>query len=572
MRRILILVAGVMLGITGLGLPNSAADPASVTRLGGDNRFETAVKISQSQFDPGVNAVLVANGASFADGLSVGPAAAKLSSPLLLTRRDTLLQGVADEIRRLDPQKVYIAGGTGVISAAVEAELSRLVGDVKRLWGPNRYGTAAAVASLWGASTIVVLASGEMFPDALSGGAAAARSQAPLLLTKRTTLPTETRAVLQALAPSTVLVAGGPAAVSNGVADQIRAVLPDVDIKRASGTDRYDTSAKLLRLSPATTGAVAGERTVILASGEAFPDALAGVPASSAAGADFSITRSGCMPESVETAIQKGTVDRFILLGGPSALKNAVLTVRCGTVLLQTAISQLPVRSEVNGAYDRDKFNHWIDADGDCQDTRDEVLDQESKINVSGCDIRSGQWFSYYDHKTWTESGDVDIDHLVALAEAWGSGARGWSADTRTRYANDLGDSRALVAVTDNVNQSKSARDPSEWMPEFERCRYIGEWVAIKSRWDLSVDAKEKSALVSLSKSCPNAALEWDEAKVTKETSKPPPSKPPAADRYPAAWPGPDVDCGQITERNFRVRPGDPHNFDRDGDGIGCES
>ena len=74
---------------------------------------------------------------------------------------------------------------------------------------------------------------------------------------------------------------------------------------------------------------------------------------------------------------------------------------------------------------------------------------------------------------TWTSSSDVDIDHLVPLKEAWDSGAERWGAATRERYANDLGDPRTLVAVTDNVNQSKGDQDVADWLPEFNHCRYV---------------------------------------------------------------------------------------------------
>ena len=98
--------------------------------------------------------------------------------------------------------------------------------------------------------------------------------------------------------------------------------------------------------------------------------------------------------------------------------------------------------------YDRDKFRHWTDADGDCQDTRDEVLRAESLIATSGCDITEGEWRSYYDGVTTEDPSDLDIDHMVPLAEAWDSGAKQWTKKTRERFANDLGDRRSLVAVT----------------------------------------------------------------------------------------------------------------------------
>ena len=184
------------------------------------------------------------------------------------------------------------------------------------------------------------------------------------------------------------------------------------------------------------------------------------------------------------------------------------------TVRLHAAVRQLPVGRETRRGYDRDKFRHWVDADGDCRDTRDEVLAAESRDSVSGCDIRSGRWLSYYDRLVWTNSADVDIDHLVALAEAWDSGARRWNARTRERFANDLGDRRSLVAVTDNVNMSKSDQDPAEWLPRYDQCRYVREWTAVKMRWSLKVNRAERRALIRRADRCANTRVRVREARV----------------------------------------------------------
>lgn len=183
-------------------------------------------------------------------------------------------------------------------------------------------------------------------------------------------------------------------------------------------------------------------------------------------------------------------------------------------VRLRAAIRNLPVANETRTGYDRDKFKHWIDADGDCKDTRDEVLYAESRVQVSGCDITTGKWFSYYDRRTWRKSSDVDIDHVVALAEAWDSGARRWTAATRTRFANDLGDRRTLIAVTDNVNQSKSDQDPADWLPRYGKCRYVRDWTAIKIRWSLKVDPAERQALLNRASKCENKVLRVRRASV----------------------------------------------------------
>ena len=177
---------------------------------------------------------------------------------------------------------------------------------------------------------------------------------------------------------------------------------------------------------------------------------------------------------------------------------------------LTTAIGDLTVASEVRTGYSRDLFPHWVDADGDGCHARNEVLIEEADDPVtvgSGCSLSGGRWFSYYDRVSWTSTSDVDIDHMVPLAEAWDSGARTWSTATRQSYANDLGDHRTLVGVTDNVNQAKSDQDVAEWLPQYDRCRYLREFVAVKLRWRLSVDSAEKSAMTSLASSCTNSTI-----------------------------------------------------------------
>jgi hypothetical protein len=192
----------------------------------------------------------------------------------------------------------------------------------------------------------------------------------------------------------------------------------------------------------------------------------------------------------------------------------AVGPARAATVSkpLRTMVADLPVASEVRTGYDRDLFPHWVDADGDGCNTRYEVLIAESTTTPtvgSGCSLSGGRWYSYYDGATWTAPADVDVDHFVPLAEAWDSGARNWTTAQRQAFANDLGDSRSLAAVTDNVNQSKGDQDPAEWMPSLTgvHCRYIGEWAAVKTRWGLTVDSTEKSALTSYANGCTNVTI-----------------------------------------------------------------
>lgn len=170
------------------------------------------------------------------------------------------------------------------------------------------------------------------------------------------------------------------------------------------------------------------------------------------------------------------------------------------------ALAALAVEAETTDGYDRDLFRHWIDADRDGCDTRDEVLIAENRSSSlavgPGCTLTEGRWRSWYDAVTTTDPSTFDIDHLVPLAEAWASGAAGWTPQRREAFANDLGAARSLVAVTASSNRSKGDRDPAQWLPRHRSCRYTTWWLATKSRWSLSVDPAEREALAALVERC----------------------------------------------------------------------
>jgi hypothetical protein len=170
----------------------------------------------------------------------------------------------------------------------------------------------------------------------------------------------------------------------------------------------------------------------------------------------------------------------------------------------------MKVTRELRRGYDRDKFRHWSYR-GDGCDTRDRVLVQEARVKprvVADCRLRGGRWFSYYDGMRTRDASAFDIDHMVPLAEAWDSGARRWNAGTRTRFANDLGDRRSLVAVSASSNRTKSDADPAEWLPrKAARCRYVREYIAVKTRWRLTVDPREKRALLRTARGCRNTVV-----------------------------------------------------------------
>ncbi len=188
----------------------------------------------------------------------------------------------------------------------------------------------------------------------------------------------------------------------------------------------------------------------------------------------------------------------------------------------KSVLSVIKVENEYKTGYKRSLFIHWADLDGNGCDTREEVLKRDSiskpQVDPYRCYVVAGDWASPYDGKNLSDRGDVDIDHVVALKEAWDSGAWAWSESQRKAYANDMTDRRTLIAVTDRVNMSKSDKDPSNWMPPLRSywCTYLGDWISVKARWGLSMDQSEFGRISNLlSSDCGSLTIaSWSAAPV----------------------------------------------------------
>ncbi|WP_328428066.1 HNH endonuclease family protein [Streptomyces sp. NBC_00443] len=201
-------------------------------------------------------------------------------------------------------------------------------------------------------------------------------------------------------------------------------------------------------------------------------------------------------------AALSGLIASVALFNAPTA--SAALPTPVSGATARSYLAQLTVATEDRTGYDRDLFPHWITQSGACN-TRETVLKRDGSgvVTDSSCAATSGSWYSQYDGATWTAASDLDIDHLVPLAEAWDSGADSWTTSRRQSFANDLTRPQ-LIAVTDNVNQAKSDQDPATWMPSRTayRCTYVRAWVQVKYYYDLSVDSAEKSALTNYLSGC----------------------------------------------------------------------
>jgi hypothetical protein len=168
-------------------------------------------------------------------------------------------------------------------------------------------------------------------------------------------------------------------------------------------------------------------------------------------------------------------------------------------------LDQLRIASPASmTGYSRAKFPHWIKQDGNC-DTREVVLKRDGTGVTTGsnCQPTAGKWHSPYDNTWITQSSKVQIDHVVPLANAWRSGAASWTTAKRQQFANDLTDPQ-LLAVSSTTNEAKGDQDPSTWKPpnSGEWCDYASRWIAVKTKWQLTITSQEKAALQGMLAKC----------------------------------------------------------------------
>lgn len=293
----------------------------AVPRIGGLDRFETAAAVSRSTFGPNVPVVFVATGQSFPDALASGPAARRAGGPLLLVRQNAIPAATATELARLRPGRIVVVGGPGVVSDGVLAALqSYTAGAVSRQWGADRFATAAEVgrASWPSGSSLVYVATGSNYPDALAAGAIAARNGAPILLVRPDAVPAATADALRALAPSRIVVLGGPGVVSDAVFAQLRTHAPDV--QRVAGADRYATAVAL----SAATYAADSVSHVFIATGKSFPDGLAVGPVAGWWRGPLLLVPGNRLPPEVAAELRRLDPTNVVIVGGTDVVTDGV--------------------------------------------------------------------------------------------------------------------------------------------------------------------------------------------------------------------------------------------------------
>ncbi len=300
-------------------LPQSAA-----SRVAGADRYATSAALSAATFAPGVPVAYIASGTGFADALSGSAAAGAGHGPVLLVPPTSIPPSIATELTRLHPTKIVVLGGTGAVSVAVENQLAGYAGSggVSRITGADRYATSAMISKTVftsGVHPVAYIASGEDFPDALSGGAlAAGRASGPVLLVTHDTIPALIAGELRQLKPAEIVVLGGTGAIGAAVRTALRTYSPK--ITPLSGADRYATSAAV------AAGFPPGASPAYVAVGTSFSDGLAAASAAGSRDAPVLLVTQHTIPAVIATALTRLRPTSIIVVGGTGSIDNAVQT------------------------------------------------------------------------------------------------------------------------------------------------------------------------------------------------------------------------------------------------------
>jgi putative cell wall-binding protein len=297
------------------------------SRIAAPDRYEEAVAIS-GVLAAVADTVFIASGEVFADALSASAIAAQTGSPLLLTKATSIPASVKNELARLNPQRIVILGGPATVDDTVETSLQAFAPVVERYAGADRFEASRnVIVGEAPTSSKIYIASGNVFPDALSAAPAGGITKAPVLLVNGmgTELTTAETDLLDARDVTRATIVGGSSTVSAELENSLLNEVPQV--KRISGTDRYDASAAVARDTIPSSSTTKPD-TVYLATGERFPDALSGAVLAAKTGSPIYLVHSDCIPRDAARHILDIGATKAVLLGGRESLTEDVMSLK----------------------------------------------------------------------------------------------------------------------------------------------------------------------------------------------------------------------------------------------------
>lgn len=262
-----------------------------IERLAGLDRVETAIDISNKGWQS-AETVILSEYQAYADSIASTPFAVSLNAPILLTPGNSIDPRVIKELERLDPQKVILLGGDGVLKPSIEKELTQhgfSSNQIERIGGANRYETSILLAKRLNSDSLI-LANGDDFPDALSAASYAGIKKIPIVLTS-STLPSSVIDYYHETQPQNLIVIGGEGVIPSDDLNRNHFIVKT----RLGGVDRYETNAKVVSAVQSSYES----NHIFLASGLTFPDAVAGTVLASKYKAPLLLSEKDDIPPSV---------------------------------------------------------------------------------------------------------------------------------------------------------------------------------------------------------------------------------------------------------------------------------
>lgn len=284
----------------------------NISRISGKDRYKTSIEISKKYFEQ-ADTVVVATGKSFPDSLSASVLASGLNAPILLSE-SSRLDILKDEILRLKAKNIIIVGGTGSVTSKEESFFKNLA-KVQRVSGKDRFETSLEVAKFVAKTNKglnkVILADGRNYPDALAIGSYAGMKQLPILLVDKGNIE-YAKGFLKEQKINEALIVGG----KDSVSPSVEKLFEKVD--RISGSDRYETAAKI------ANKLFEGSKTIALADGQNFPDALAVSPLAARENMPILLTRSNSLNTHVKAYVKEKEIENIIVFGGEDSVSSKI--------------------------------------------------------------------------------------------------------------------------------------------------------------------------------------------------------------------------------------------------------
>ncbi|WP_061994279.1 cell wall-binding repeat-containing protein [Clostridium sp. ATCC 25772] len=316
--KIKIIALGMILTSLSIGSTNAFAETKSnKERIYGQDRIETSVQISKHGWENGSDSVVIAAAYDFADALSAAPLAKKNNGPIILNGKSSLPVNTVNEIKRLNPKKVFILGGEKAISKEVEKQLKDIgISQVERIFGKTRYETSLKVAEKLGKVDSAFVTNGQTYADALSVSSIAASMNAPILYTEKDKLKSDVKNYINENEISKAYFIGGNGVLSDDVLKDIK------NSERISGENRYMTNKEVLT----TFKSQLNFDNVYFVSSTGFADALSVAPMASNSNSSIILTNQD-VEKPLEDYINNNITSKskLIAIGGEKVVPESIL-------------------------------------------------------------------------------------------------------------------------------------------------------------------------------------------------------------------------------------------------------